>query len=115
MWEFLNKIWQHHPPCWAKEMENRIMATIEQKLSELEASQAASNAKISTAVGGISGDIGGLSAEIVALKQALTDAQSNPGELSPELAARFDALKTGLDAVAQQAADLDAALPAPTV
>jgi chromosome segregation ATPase len=102
-------------PKWARNMERRIMAKIEEKLAELEVSQAAANEKISTALGGIQGDTAALAAEIVELKQAVIDAQSNPGELSPELSARFDALKTNLDAVAQQAADLDAALPAPTV
>jgi predicted nucleic acid-binding Zn-ribbon protein len=90
------------------------MATIEEKLGELEAANAAASEKISTAVAGITGDIATLNTEIAALKQAVIDAQSNPGELSQELSDRFDALKTNLEAVAQQAADLDAALPAPT-
>lgn len=87
------------------------MAKVEDKLAELEAAQAAKSAEISASLDGIKGDIETQSAEIAALKQAVIDAGSNPGELSPELVARFDALKTSIDSVAQKAADLDAALP----
>lgn len=87
------------------------MAKVEDKLAELEAAQAAKSAEISASLDGIKGDIATQSAEIAALKQAVIDAGSNPGELSPELVARFDALKTSIDSVAQKAADLDAALP----
>lgn len=87
------------------------MAKVEDKLAELEAAQAAKSAEISASLDGIKGDIETQSAEIAALKQAVIGAGSNPGELSPELVARFDALKTSIDSVAQKAADLDAALP----
>lgn len=98
-------------PHWAKRLE-KFMATVEEKLAELEASVAAKTAEISTSLDGITGDLKTQSDEIVALKQAVIAAGSNPGELSPELVGRFDALKSSLDSVVQKAADIDAALPA---
>ncbi len=89
------------------------MATAQEKLQEME-----------TAVGGLKTSIEGITAdvsqykakaeadaaEIASLKDAVTAAQSAAGELSPELAARFDALSTSLKDTAQKAADLDAQL-----
>lgn len=100
-------------PNWAKRME-RMMARVEDKLAELEAKSAASSAAISASLDGITSDIATQKAEIDALKQAVIDAGSNPGELSADLIARFDAVGAALDVVAQKAADLDAALPAQT-
>ena len=99
-------------PEWAKRMELQ-MARVEDKLAELEAAQSAKAAELSAALDGIQGDLSTQAAEIEALKQAVIDAGSNPGELSPELAARFDALKTSLDTVVQKAEALDAILPPP--
>jgi hypothetical protein len=91
------------------------MATIEEKMAELEASVAAKATELGASLDGIVSDIAAQAVEIAALKQAIIDGSSSPGELSPELVARFDALKSSLDTVAQKAADIDAALPAPTV
>ena len=101
-------------PKWARRME-RMMAKVEDKLAELEAKSAASSAAISQSLDGITSDIATQTAEIAALKQAVIDAGSNPGELSQDLIDRFDAVGKALDVVAQKAADLDAALPAQTV
>ena len=97
-------------PDWAKRME-KIMVDVADKLAEVEAAMASKSAEISASLDGITSDLAAQSAEIAALKQAVIDAGSNPGELSPELVARFDALKTSIDSAAQKAADLDAALP----
>jgi Skp family chaperone for outer membrane proteins len=97
-------------PKWAKRLE-RMMATVQEKLDELEASMAEKSAAISASLDGITGDLATQSAEIEALKQAVIDAGSNAGELPQDLVERFDALKSSIDAVAQKAADLDAAMP----
>ena len=96
-----------------------FMATVEQKLAELEASNATSNAALKASLDGISGDLQSMAdaatasaAEIAALKQAIIDGgQQPPGEISQELSDRFDALKTSLESAAQQAAEIDARLP----
>jgi hypothetical protein len=88
-------------PNWAKRME-RMMARVEDKLAELEAAKAAKSAAISASLDGIQGDIAAQSTEIAALKQAVIDAGSTPGELPQELVDRFDALKASLDTVIQR-------------
>lgn len=121
--KFLNSLWETPPP-WATELKEMVaelaekgllfMANAEEKLAELEAKAATT----ATAIEGIRGDFQVMSdkatadaAEIAALKQAVIDAQSNAGELSPELAARFDALIASAQDTAQKATDLDAKLP----
>jgi hypothetical protein len=100
-------------PKWAKRLE-RMMAKVEEKLAEMEAVFG----PLATALPGIKGDLQTLtaslatqSAEIAALKQTIQDGQSNPGELSPEIAARFDALIQSVKEAATAATELDAQLP----
>ena len=91
------------------------MATIEEKLAELEASVAEKSAELNAALDGIVGDLKVQSNEITALKQSVIEGQSSPGELPDALVARFDALKSALDGAVQRAAEIDAALPAVAV
>ena len=88
------------------------MATIEDKLAELEASIAAKSTEINASLDGIVADLKAQSDEITALKQSVIEGQSSPGELPDALVARFDALKSALDGAVQRAAEIDAALPA---
>ena len=100
-------------PKWAKRLELR-MANLEQKIAELEASNAAKAAAINASIDGVVTDLKAQSDEITALKQAIIDAgTSTPGEIPQELADRIDALKGSFDTVIQRLADVDAALPAP--
>lgn len=125
---FTNSPWDT-PPSWATDLIAAVaelktlgttnMATVEQKLAELEASNKASADALKSSLDGISGDLQSMSdtatanaAEIAALKQAIIDGGNQPpGEISQELSDRFDALKTSLDDVAKQAAEIDARLP----
>lgn len=100
-------------PKWAKRLEV-AMARIEEKLQELSDALA----PIKPALDGISGDLQGqatkldeAAAEIAALKEALTAAQSNSGELSQELVDRFDALTNTLKEAAAQATEINDRIP----
>lgn len=89
------------------------MARLEDKIAELEASNAAKAAALNESIDGVVADLRTQSDEISALKQAIIDAGTTPGEIPPELADRIDALKGSFDTVIQRLADVDAALPAP--
>jgi chromosome segregation ATPase len=91
-----------------------FMASAQEKLTDLEGLVGG----LRTSITGISGDLqqyadqrSADAAEIESLKQAVLAAQSTAGELSPELAERFDALKSSLESASQQAKEIDDRLP----
>lgn len=104
--------WTQRQPSWAREMEKRIMANVQEKIGELTTLLGT----IKTSIDGIKGDAAGQAEkllaqaqEIEALKAEVVAAQG--GELSEDNLARFDALIASTKELAETAKNIDDQLP----
>lgn len=85
-----------------KETERKIMSAIQ----EFAAKQAEFQARITTAVDGLSNDV-------KSLKDKIDQLQSNPGPISAEDQALLDQITSETDAIVQKLEALDGLTPAP--